>query len=105
METIEGVFFREGVFQKYRVAATGIIDTEGLTDLLGHRPERRHFLGKDQVLDLQLFFIGQFVAVAGEDLYTIILEGVVRGGDNHPGIGPHAGSYKCDARSGHRADQ
>ena len=105
MEIVEGVVLGKGVFQKHDIPALGIVDPRGLADLVGHRPQGRHFLREDQVFDIGLHLVRQFEAVAGEDLDAVVLKGIVRGGDHHAGIGPHGGGDKGDARRRQRADQ
>ena len=43
MDAIQGEAFRKGVFQKYYIAALGIINTGRLADLICHGPQRVHF--------------------------------------------------------------
>ena len=66
MKFIEGVVFRKGIFQKNDISSLGVIDPAGLADLIGHRPQRRHLLGKDQILYLRLHLVGQFETVTAK---------------------------------------
>ena len=42
---------------------------------------------EDEALNASLHFIGEFEPIIGEKLDAVILVGIVRGRDDHPGIG------------------
>jgi hypothetical protein len=52
-----------------------------------------------------LDFVRKFKAVPFEKFDAVVLIRVVRGGDDHPGVGPHGVSDKRDPRGGHGAQQ
>ena len=105
VEVVEHVVLGKGVLQGDDVAAGRVLDARGPAHLLGHGPERRHLLREDEVLDVRLHLVGQLEAVGREDLDAVVLEGVVRGGDDHAGVGAHGGGDEGDARGGQRPDQ
>src|SRR5574337_1247953 len=55
-----------------------------------------------ELFNLQLDFIGEFKAVAREELYAVVLVGVMRGRYDDPGVGPHARRYERYAGRGQR---
>ncbi len=55
------------------------------------------------MLGLQL--VGELEAVAGKELDAVVLVGIMGGGNDHPGVGPHGGGDVGDARGGKRPQQ
>ena len=62
-------------------------------------------VGLHQALDLGLDLVGQLEPVAGEELDAVVLVGVVRGADDHAGVGAHRRGDERDARRGQRPHQ
>jgi len=101
LHPFQGVFLGEGALQKDDVPVPGPFDPVGLAQFLGGGVEVVHEVFQDQLFYLQLRFVGELVAVVGEDLDAVVLIGIVGGGDDDARIGPHALGEKGDARRGH----
>ena len=87
------------------IPAEGVIDAEGLADLGSGRAQVVDGVREHQFLDLRLQVVGELEAVGGEELDAVVLEGIVRGGDDDARVGTQAACEERDARRRHRADE
>ncbi len=58
-----------------------------------------------ELLDFELDLVGELEPFAREKLDAVVLEGVVRGGNDRAGVGAQAARQKRDAGRRHRSDQ
>ena len=94
----------EGALDELDVAALRVIEPLGAAEAAGRRePLAQAVL--DVRLDLGLDRVGQLVAVAGEQLDSVVGEGVVRGRDHDPEIGAQAAGEDRDRRRWHRTGE
>ena len=104
-EPIERQVARERALGEDVVAADGIVDAEGLPDLGSGRAERVDRVREDEPLDLRLELVGELEPGRAEELDAVVLEGIVRRGDDDPGVGAERAGEERDARGGERPDQ
>src|SRR5258707_365047 len=96
---------RERIFEIDDVPSDRIVDASRLSDKFHRGAKLIELLGVENRFDLLLLRIGKFKTVSIEDLYAVVLVGVMACGDHDPCIRAHTPSDKSDSRCGKRADK
>ena len=96
---------RETGFGKLHVTPEGVIDAGGAPDLLRGRPNGIDLAGKNELLDLLLDFVVEFVAIVPEKFDPVVLVGIMRGGEDDAGVGAERARDIGHARRRERPDQ
>ena len=90
---------------KFHVTAERVVDAAGAADLPRGRSNRIDLAGENELLDLLLDFVVEFVAIVPEKFDAVVLVGIVRGGKNDAGIGAQRARDVGHARRRQRTDQ
>ncbi|MGC3991561.1 MAG: hypothetical protein QM796_18105 [Chthoniobacteraceae bacterium] len=85
---------------KFHVAPERVVDALGLADIAGGRADRINLAAEDQMLDPALDLVVELVAVAAEELDTVVLVGIVRGAEHDARIRAERAGDVGHARGG-----
>ena len=90
-----------GTFCKFDIASSRIFDPIGLSDAAGS--DFGDFAEND-FFDFLFGFIGEFESVRAEDFDSVVIGGVVGGGDHDSAVRAHRPDQMCHRRGRHRTD-
>ena len=105
LEAVERQVARERVLHEDVVAPDRVVDAERLADRGGRRTERVDRVREHEPLDLRLDLVGQLEPRPAEELDAVVLERVVGGGDDHPGVRAECPREERDPGRGERTDE
>src|SRR5205085_9855557 len=95
---------RETRLREFDVAAQCVIDARGPSDFTGGRPDVVDLAAKNQIFDLRLDLVIEFVAVVPKKFNAVVFVRIVGSGENDAGIGPEGAGDVSHARCWQRAD-
>ena len=104
-DPVQGQLTRKGGLGKDVVAAQGVIYPSGFADGGRGGPQMVDLTAHDQRLEVVFQTVGQLEPIPRENLDSVILERVVRGGDHDAGICPLAAGQKGNPGSRQGPDQ
>ena len=87
------------------VAAQRIVDSTGAPDFSGGRPDRIDLAAENELLDLLLDLVIEFVAIVPEKFNSVVFVGIVRSGENDAGVRAQRTGDVSHARRWQRSDQ
>ena len=96
---------REGTLGVFNVAAKRVVDAHRLANGVGGRADALDVAAENQLFDLPLDVVVEFVAVRTKKFNAVVVIRIVRRGDDDAGVGAQAARDIGDAGGGQRSDE
>ena len=103
-ERLERVAAGKALLGEFDIAAEGVVDAKSLPDFRGGGADVFDLAAENQILDLRLDGVVEFVAIVAEEFDAVVLVGIVGGGEDNAGIGAQGSCDVGNTRGGQRAD-